>query len=168
MVKKYFFVALGCLALLIIGALIVYRTHISEKERIRKRFHNIASLISREERENPATSFMIMRSLTAYFHDPCTIEIGESSFHGEFSPDEIARNIIRMRTSFDRLTLSFHDLGITITGDDRARAVFTAELTGRYQGGDISRHVREVRVDLRKIEKRWVCERAETVEVLKR
>jgi hypothetical protein len=167
-VKKYFFVALGCLALLIIGALIVYRTHISEKERIRKRFHNIASLISREERENPATSFMTMRSLSTYFHDPCIIEIGESSFSGEFSPDEIARNIIRMRASCDRLKLSFHDLGITITGDDRARAVFTAELTGRYQGGDISRHVREVRVDLRKIEKRWVCERAETVEVLKR
>jgi hypothetical protein len=73
-----------------------------------------------------------------------------------------------MRASFDRLKLSFHDLGVTIADDGRARAVFTAELTGRYQGGDISRHVREIRVDLRKIEKRWVCESAETVEVLER
>ncbi len=166
MVKKLI-ISLMLLALTAIALFYAAGLLTSEETKIRERFSRTASVIHRDEEEKPIANMVIARSLQTLFADPCTVNAPSRSISQDYTPRELASLIIRARQPFKDLSLSFHDLKITIRDETTADAVFTALLRGTREGRSF-REAREMKAKLKKHDRRWLFTRIKVVQVLRK
>ncbi len=167
MVKKSFIAIFILISLSFPIHYAVTRVMVSEETRIRKQFNSVSALISKERSESTASAYRINLAVSNIFHDPFALKISDPAFSGHYRPQELAREIIRIRSLYDQINLSFHDLSIEIIEDGHAEALFTAQIKS-YRGERGIRDVQEMEAELRKINGDWFLTKIKTVVVLRK
>ena len=163
--KKHPVIAVLALILSLLAVLTLFP---SEEKQVRKRFKALSNVVSKEPRENVFTTARKAQEIVPLFDENCELIIPEDSVSAFFSRGEITSYVIRGRTQFSDLSLTFVDLSITFPERGTAKVVLTAKLKGKVVNGDKVDETREVKSTLTKIKRKWLFVAFEVVEVLKK
>jgi hypothetical protein len=164
-VKKHpLIAALVC----ILGVLAVLILLPSEEKKVSKQFKVLANVVSKEPGENVFTTARKAQEIVPLFDENCELIMAADSVSSHFSRGEIASYVIRSRTHFSDLSLTFVDLSTTFPDRGTANVVLTAKLKGKTVNGERLDETREVKSTLKKIERKWLFVAFEVVEVLKK
>jgi len=164
-VKKHPVIAV---LLLILGVLAILTLFPSEKKKVRKQFEGLSNVVSKEPGESVFTTARKAKAIVPLFDDNCELIMPADSVSAYFSRGEITSYVIRGRTQFSDLSLTFVDLSITFPEQGTAKVVLTAKLKGKVVNGDRMDETREVQSTLKKIKRKWFFAAFEVVEVLKK
>jgi hypothetical protein len=152
---------------LAVGGFFAYQwLYPSPEKVIRKRLTELAEIVSFSGNETPVSRMLNVERLRSYLTHEVQVNVdvpgqGNTSIRGR---DEVLSTALAVRGTVGSLKVDFMDATISV-GPERQSA--TANLTVRAQTGiDKGTHVEEVKVDWRKVESKWLIERAETVKVL--
>jgi hypothetical protein len=162
---KYVLIALILIAIGIGVSLTLFQ---SEEKRVKKQFHLLSKGVSKEPGENIFTMDQKIKKIGSLFDESCEINIPAHSVSGRLSRDEITGYAARGRLHFTQLHLKFYDFNITFTQEGGAGVHLTARLTGKTTTGENVEEAHELDCLLKRIEKRWLFDRIEVVEVLKK
>ena len=162
---KYVLIALILMALGIGVSLTLFQ---SEEKRVRKQFHLLSEGVSKEPGENIFTMDQKIKKIGSLFDETCEINIPAHSVSGRLTRDEITGYAARGRLHSSELLLKFYDFDIAFTQEGGASVRLTARLTGKTTTGEAVNEAHEIDCLLKKIEKRWLFDRIEVVEVLKK
>ncbi len=139
-----------------------------EEKKIKKQFHLFSELVSKDSEEDSFTLLKKAKQIGSLFDDPCELKMSDPPLSGSYSREEIISFAIRARSHFSQLALKFYDLNIGLFQEGMARVVLTSRLIGRSTSGEGIDEVRELECLLEKIEKKWLFNQVEVVEVLKK
>jgi hypothetical protein len=162
---KYILIALIIIAL---GAWMAHTLFQSEEKRVKKLFHLLSEGVSKEPGENIFTMDQKIKRIGSLFDETCEINIPAHSVSGRLTRDEITGYAARGRFHFAELHLKFYDFNIAFPQEGGAGVHLTARLTGKTTTGENVEEAHELDCLLKKIEKRWLFDRIEVVEVLKK
>ncbi len=166
MVKlKYILIALIIIAL---GAWMAHTPFQGEEKRVKKQFHLLSEGVSKEPNESIFTMDQKIKKIGSLFDETCGIKIPAYSLSGLLTRDEITGYAARGRLHFSQLHLKFYDFNIAFTQEGEASVHLTARLTGKTTTGENVEEAHELDCLLKRIEKRWLFDRIEVVEVLKK
>lgn len=140
----------------------------SEEKKIRKQFHLLEEWVSKDTGENTFTMAYKIKNIGKLFDGACEFKIPAYSFSGSFTPEEISSYAARGRLQFSQLYLKFYDLVIAFPEKGIAKVTLTAKLKGKLNVGDYIDETHEIESLLKKIEKKWLFNQFEVVEVLKK
>jgi hypothetical protein len=152
----------------ILGVLAVLILLPSEEKKVRKQSKALSNMVSKKPGENVFTTARKAQELVPLFDENCELIMPADSVSAYFSRGEIASDVIRGRTRFSDLSLTFADLSITFPERGIAKVVLTAKLKGKGVNGDRVDETREVQSTLKKIKRKWLFAAFEVVEVLKK
>ncbi|MDD3118554.1 MAG: hypothetical protein PHQ27_05210 [Victivallales bacterium] len=127
----------------------------SDRSLVMKALREMADAASKERNETTAAMWLKTRKADEYLADPCSFQLERTMFSGEFSPEEITSNLVRLRRVFNTCRLSFYDAEVTFPQPDRAIIDFTGNLQGELRNGEKVDEVREIRAELSKIKEQW-------------
>ena len=164
-VKKHPVIAVLALILSVLAVLILLP---SEEKKVRKQFKALSNVVSKEPGESVFTTARKAKEIVPLFDENCELIMPADSVSAYFSRGEITSYVIRGRTQFSDLSLTFVDLSITFPDRGTAKVVLTAKLKGNVVNGDRMDETREVKSTLKKIERKWLFTAFEVVEVLKK
>ncbi|OGP53926.1 MAG: hypothetical protein A2162_03885 [Deltaproteobacteria bacterium RBG_13_52_11b] len=162
---RYILIALVVVGL---GLLVTVYFSQSEEKRVRKQFDLLSEYVSRDPDENTIAMAHNMQKLGSLFGDSCELKIAVEFLSGTYTREEIASYAARARARFPKLSLEFLDLEITFPENGFAKVSLTARLTGRTRAGEQMRETRELECLLKKIEKKWLFNNIEVIEVLRK
>jgi hypothetical protein len=154
------------LLIVAVGLWIGFRLFQSDERRIKKQFDALSEWVSKEPDENTIAMAHKMQRLGTLFDKRCSLKFPADSFSGDYTSEEISSYAARARSRFSKLSLDFYDLDIRFPEDGIARVNLTARLTGRTRSTEHFRDTRELVCTLRKMEKKWLFQNIEVVEVL--
>jgi hypothetical protein len=152
----------------ILGVLAVLTLLPSEEKKVRKQFKALSNVVSKESGESVFTTARKAKEIVPLFDENCELIMPADSVSASFSRGEITSYVIRGRTQFSDLSLTFVDLSITFPELGTAKVVLTAKLKGKAANGDKVDETREVNSTLKKIKRKWLFTAFEVVEVLKK
>jgi len=164
-VKKHPVIAVLVFILSVLAVLTLFP---SEEKKVRKQFKALSNVVSKEPRESVFTTARKAKEIVPLFDENCELVIPADSVSAFFSRGEITSYVIRGRTQFSDLSLTFVDLSITFPDPGTAKVVLTAKLKGNVVNGDRMDETREVKSTLKKIKRKWLFAGFEVVEVLKK
>ena len=162
---KYVLIALILIAIGIGFSLTLFQ---SEEKRVKKQFHLLSEGVSREPGENIFTMDQKIKKMGSLFDETCELKIPAYSLSGLLTRGEITGYATRGRLHFTQLHLKFYDFNIAFTQEGGAGVHLTARLTGKTTTGENVEEAHELDCLLKRIEKRWLFDRIEVVEVLKK
>ncbi|MDP2969326.1 MAG: hypothetical protein Q8P64_09020 [Deltaproteobacteria bacterium] len=162
---KYILIALIIIAL---GAWMAHTPFQGEEKRVKKQFHLLSEGVSKEPNESIFTMDQKIKKIGSLFDETCGIKIPAYSLSGLLTRDEITGYAARGRLHFSQLHLKFYDFNIAFTQEGEASVHLTARLTGKTTTGENVEEAHELDCLLKRIEKRWLFDRIEVVEVLKK
>lgn len=162
---KYVLIALILIAVGIGASLTLFQ---SEEKRVKKQFHLLFEGVLKEPGENIFTMDQKIKKIGSLFRESCEINIPAYSVSGRLTRDEITGYAARSRLHFTQLHLKFYDFNIAFPQEGEAKVRLTARLTGKTTAGEMVNEAHELDCLLKKIEKRWLFDRIEVVEVLRR
>jgi hypothetical protein len=165
LVKKHPVIAVLVFILSVLAVLTLFP---SEEKKVRKQFKALSNVVSKEPGENVFTTARKAQEIVPLFDENCELIIPEDSVSALFRRGEITNYVIRGRTQFSDLSLTFVDLSITFPERGTAKVVLTAKLKGKIVNGDRMDETREVQSTLKKIKRKWYFTTFEVVEVLKK
>ncbi|MCP4688610.1 MAG: hypothetical protein GY859_11200 [Desulfobacterales bacterium] len=140
----------------------------SEENRIKKRFKVLAEVISRDSEENKLALVVKTSKLQRLLAPKCTVDYPARSISRTYTPKEISQIVTRVLLQYSECFSKFYDIGVEITGETRASAVFTVKLTGELPSGEYAEDIREVESELQKIEGEWMFNSFTLVDVLEK
>jgi hypothetical protein len=140
----------------------------SEEKRVKKQFDLLSEGVSKGGDENAIVMARQMQKLGTLFDEKCELKFPADSFSGIYTPEEISSYAARGRARFSKLSLEFIDFDVTFPEKGVAKVNLTAKLTGRTRAGEQVRETRELECLLKKIERKWLFNDIEVVEVLKK
>jgi len=162
---KYVLIGLGLIA---IGIGIFFMFFQSEEKRVKKQFRLLSEGVSKETGENIFTMDQKIKKIGSLFNDTCDMAIPAHSLSGQMTREEITGYAARGRLHLAELQLTFHDFMIAFPQEGEARVRLTARLTGRTTTGEAINEAHEIDCLLKKTEKKWMFNRIEVIEVLKK
>jgi len=162
---KYILIAL---IMIVLGAWMAHALFQSEEKRVKKQFHLLSEGVSKEPGENIFTMDQKIKKIGSLFGETCEINIPAYPISGLLPRDEITGYAARGRIHFKELYLKFYDFNIAFPQEDNAKVHLTARLTGKTTTGENVEEAHELDCLLKRIEKRWLFDRIEVVEVLKK
>ena len=165
LVKKHPVIAV---LVFILGVLAVLLLLPSEERKVKKQFMALSNVVSKEPGESVFTTARKAQEIVPLFDENCELIMPADSVSAYFSRGEITSYVIRGRTQFSDLSLTFVDLSITFPERGTAKVVLTAKLKGKVVNGDWMDETREVQSTLKKIKRKWFFATFEVVEVLKK
>ncbi len=151
--KPHVLISIAILALLA-GFITLFRMG-GESHRIRRQFSRLSSAIAVKPGENPIAQAVKSNRLAEHFAEETTLDIPVHGFRGRYLRTDISRHVLAVKQHFERLSLDFHDVSITLTTDTEADVITTARLRGRTQAGETINEVRELACQLVKIDGDW-------------
>ncbi len=169
MVKPKHLLIAGLIAL--IGVLAVFYLLPSEEKKVRKQFELLAQYAAKEPNEDLLSAANRAKNIGRLFADPCELKAEGDSFYsltGTYSREEMAGYAFRGRSYFSSLSLKCQDLKVEFPDRETASVRLTLTVLGRSTSGENVDEAREFLAVLQKIEKKWLFNRFEVVEVLKR
>jgi gas vesicle protein len=166
MVKiKYLLIGMLFVIIGIVVALIVFP---SEEKKVKKRFNLLSEWVSKSPEENGLTLLQKMKNMGALFDEHCEMKAPDQSLSGSYTREEISTYAGCARSYFSHLDLKFYDLHVVFPEKGAAKVTLTARLTGRSTTGEQVEETRELECVLKKVEKKWLFNAIEVVEVLKK
>ena len=140
----------------------------SEEKKVRKQFRLLAEWVSKDPGENTLTTVYKIKHVGTLFDTRCELKVPVYSFSGNYTADEISGYAAQGRLASSQLYLKFYDLDILFPEEGTARVTLTARLTGKLNAGDTIDETHEVESVLKKVEKKWLFNKFEVIEVLKK
>ncbi len=166
MVKiKYLIVAL---LIGIVGILVTFLFFPNEEKKVKKRFVLLSEQMSKDSGENTFIMANKIKGISALFGENCNFTVSDYSLSGNYPREEISGIALRGRAHFSNLGLKFYDLKVSFPEKDLAQVNLTARLTGKSVYGEHVDETRELICLLKKVEKKWLFNSFEVIEVLKR
>jgi hypothetical protein len=166
MVKiKYLIVAL---LIGIVGILATFLFFPNEEKKVKKRFVLLSEQMSKDSGENTFVMANKIKGISALFGENCNFAVSDYSLSGNYTREEISGIALRGRAHFSTLGLKFYDLKVSFPEKDLAQVNSTARLTGKSVYGEHVDETRELICLLKKVEKKWLFNSFEVIEVLKR
>lgn len=153
MVAAAVLVVMGCL-------------HQSPTRQVLRRFEDLAALVSKSGPESPVQLAIKGQMLQEYFTQPAELRSGFYGMEGSLMPTDIASQTLAARNMFTTLTLRFPDVSVSFPQRDAATATLTARLHGVLSGGEAVEEIREMRCELRRVDRKWRFASCEFVNVL--
>ncbi len=140
----------------------------SEESKIKKQFKLMSEVIAKDAGENKLALAVKTAKLKSLLAEKCSVDYEARSIERNFSSREIAQIVARVLMQYKECSTNFVDIGIEISGEAEASAVFTVELNGKTLSGDHVEDIHEVESELRKIEGEWVFHDFKLVDVLEK
>ena len=153
---------------LVIGIGVTLYLFPSEEKKVKKQFRLLAEWVSKEPGENTITMAFKVKNVGTLFDGACEFKIPSYSFAGSYTPEEISGYAANGRLYCSQLHLKFYDLVVDFPEKGMAKVTLTAKLTGKSNAGEYIDEIHELESILRKIEKKWLFNKFEVVEVLKK
>ncbi len=154
--------------IVIVGILVSIALIPSEEKKIRKQFHFLSEWVSKSPEENAFTMFQKMKNIGTLFNEHCDMKVPDQSLSGSYTREEISTYAGSARSHVSQLDLNLYDLRIVFPEKEVAKVNLTARLTGRTAAGERVDEIRELECVLRKIDKKWLFNQIEVIEVLKK
>lgn len=144
-------------ALLLVAALtaaVAYWLRPNDTRRIKKRFHQACSVVSKSSAENPAVSAFKMFDFGSLCADSVTFDIKGAPFQGSMSNEVLISELARYRAMCEQITITPMDIAVSIDTPNHATAecVVKAKLTSNHFDFDEMRHFL---LRLQKIDNSW-------------
>jgi len=156
-------------ALIVVVAIVLAITLIpSQEKRVKRQFHLLSEWVSKSPEENALTMLQKMKNIGTLFDEHCEMKIPDQSLSGSYTRQEVSTYAGSARSYLSQLDLKFYDLRIIFPEKEIARVNLTARLTGRSTAGERVDETRELECVLRKIDKQWLFNQIEVIEVLKK
>jgi hypothetical protein len=156
------------LVLAILAILAYFHFVPSEEKKIKKQFTLLAKEASKEGEENPLAIAQKMNRLRLLFSEKVRLTVPSYDLAGDFTRQDVVNLAARARLSFLSLSLHFYDLHIDLAERQTARVNLTGRLQGKPSRGEPVDEIRELSCLLKKIDDRWLFNKIEVVEVLKK
>ena len=159
--KKKFLFLLGTLLLLAAGVLCFHFFRDNPHRQIRRTLNELCEIVSKGSGENPAVSGLKANRADKVFAPKCEIKIGRHLFDGIYTPTVIGANIMRFKTLFKWLKISYSDLTTAISYTDgspvSAKLFFTGSCSGIQKTGHQEKidEIRDVEARAVKTDKGW-------------
>ena len=166
MVKiKYLIIAF---LIVMVGILATFLFFPSEEKKVEKKFTLLSEHMSKDPGENTFIMANKIKGISALFGENCNFTVSDYSLSGNYTREEISGIALRGRAHFSTLGLKFYDLKVSFPEKDLAQVNLTARLTGKSVYGEHVDETRELICLLKKVEKKWLFNSFEVIEVLKR
>ena len=126
--------------------------------RVRNAHVALASAMSKTDADSGELSLLQVQGLRRLFAEFCVVSGDAGAQVGRFSPEEMVRNVIRLREFFDAVELTYTEPEIRFPADDEALAEFTVtvDASARTRGGQDVLETLTVRSEMRNIDGDWV------------
>ena len=126
----------------------------NDSKRIKKRFHQACSILSKSSTENPAVMAFKMFDFGTICANSVTFEIQDAPIKGTLSNEVLISELTRYRTFCNSISITPLDIEVHITTPTRADAecVVQAKIDSNNFTFDEIRHFQ---LRLQKIEKSW-------------
>jgi hypothetical protein len=160
-------IIIGAVALLI-GIGVTFYLFPSEEKKVKKQFRLLAEWVSKEPGENAITMAFKVKNVSTLFDRTCEFKIPSHSFSGSYTPEEISGYAANGRLYCSELRLKFYDLIVDFPEEGMAKVTLTAKLTGKSNAGEHIDETHELEAILRKTERKWLFNKFEVIEVLKK
>ena len=158
---------------IIIGLVVVagwFLTRPSDEKKITARFEALSQNISKGSEDSESIANMAFRAhqLGSLLAERVDLATERNELNGTYSSEEFSAQIFSFRGMFKIVKLQFHDLQIVVDGE-AASVIGTAQLDLTSKLGErAAPQVREVNVQLKKIDNKWRFESFKKVQVLKK
>jgi len=140
----------------------------SEEKKVKKQFRLLAEWVSKDPGESTMTMAFKVKNVGTLFGKICEFKIPSYSFSGSYTPEEISSYAANGRLYCSELHLKFYDLVVDFPEKGMAKVTLTAKLTGKSNAGEYIDETHELESILRKTEKKWLFNKFEVIEVLKK
>jgi len=140
----------------------------TEEKRVKKTFRLLSDAMMKESGESIFTLDQKIKKIASLVADTCEIKLPAYGLSGKFNRDEMTGYVVRGRIHFSNLHIKFLDFDITFPEADVSKVRLTARVTGRTTPGETVNEAYEIECLLKKMEKRWIVNSIETIEVLKK
>ena len=166
MVKtKHIIVVVGILTGGILAALIFWQ---SEEAKIRKQFEFIAEKIEKKPGESPIIAAAKAYQIREVVAERCRIDAPAYSAPRNIPSDEFPAIVLRVRSEYSAISLTFHDFDIEFPEQDIAQVKVTAIMEGKSANGEPVEDFHELKCSLQKTDEVWRLKEIGVVEVLKK
>lgn len=140
----------------------------TEEQKIRRMLNNLCIDCAKSKESSSAVSLIVKTdTLKNYFADPCSLSVYKGFMQGNFSDVRAANEIMRANLFFKSSDLSYYDLHITVDGDE-ASVGFSGRFQAVLKSGERIDEVRDVSLQLCKIDNKWKIKSAEVQKILQR
>ncbi|MBR2874117.1 MAG: hypothetical protein IKB99_11520 [Lentisphaeria bacterium] len=160
--KKKFLFLLGTLLLLTVGVLCFYFFRDNPHRQIRRTLNELCEIVSKGSGENPAVSGLKANRADKVFAPKCEIKIGRHLFDGIYTPTVLGANIMRFKSTFKWIKISYSDLEFAINHKEdgtpsAAKIFFTGQCTGVLKNAPQEKinEIRDVEAVVINTEKGW-------------
>jgi hypothetical protein len=143
-------------ALLLVAAWLILR---SDPETLVRDAHaQLADLISKSGDESAGTTILNARALQNLFAARVEISGDADGLTGSHSPEDLAATIIRLRSVFQSIELTFGELAIAFVSDTQAVVEFSAALAASSQAQQVESvsEARQVTSRLQEVDGEWL------------
>ncbi|MBN1635080.1 MAG: hypothetical protein JW920_01115 [Deltaproteobacteria bacterium] len=163
--KKYVVITAVVLAAIVFVSISRIDT---EEHKIKKQFDKFSELAAKKPSESAFIMVRKAKDIAELFDRQCILNTRFEELSGQYSSQEIQALAMRGRLMFSELSLKFHDIDISIAGENRADVTFTAKLSGSLKSKEHLSEAHEFRCVLNNVDDSWVFSEFELVEVLEK
>lgn len=126
----------------------------NDSKRIKKRFHQACSILSKSSAENPAVMAFKMFDFGTICADSVTLEIQDAPIKGTLSNEMLISELTRYRTFCNSISINPLDVEVNVTTPTSATAECVVQ--AKIDGSDFAfDEIRHFQLRLQKIEKSW-------------
>ncbi len=145
---------ISLLIVAVLTAAVAFWLRPNDTRRIKKRFHQACSILSKGAAENPAVSAFKMFDFGTLCANSVTFDIKGAPFHGTMSNEVLISELARYRAMCEQITITPLDIAVTISTPNHATAecVVKAQLKGPQFEYD---EIHYVLIRFQKIENSW-------------
>ncbi len=153
-------------AIALIAGLFFFLLPNREKE-VKKQLNRLSAAASVQQDEPSLTALKKAARIGKLFADTCTLNVQRPAINGSFSRKEIMDRISMAKRVFTKLKVSFYDITVQFPAASKAEALLTMRLLGERGDQDFA-DVQEVRFTLEKVDRKWLINGVEFIEVLEK
>lgn len=154
--------------ILVAGIVAFYVFWQSDHAKVKRRFEFIAEKMEKTPGEHKLISAAKANRMKEAFSETCTIHAPAYSFSRKISSDELSTLVLRMRSRYSEISLTFYDFVIDFPEEGTAQVTTTARMEGILTTGEPVADLHELKCRLHKLEDAWLLKEIEIVEVLKK
>jgi ketosteroid isomerase-like protein len=158
----------GIVAVLLLGVWIYRILFPNDEKRIRLLLAEAAETAAVKPDENPLFKIAGASKLVGFFSPDAVLklEVAGVDTHTLDNPDELRQAVTAARASLQEAKFQLHELEVNVSADSQSA---TAQLVAvAYLNGSGDPLVQELKMQLRKIDRRWKISRVETVKSLRK
>jgi hypothetical protein len=133
-----------------LGVAVWWRLHPTDEKQVRRTLTALAERATKVPGETTTVMAVKLQNLDSLFAPQIEVNVRGFAGNGNYSREELASIVARVRPLFRSMRLVFHDITVTFAAPDQATAVMTAMLDLEDAEGRHQTDTREIAVCLRR------------------